>query len=131
MFADMNKAFLKRSLNFGGDSATGSITSFLRRFDAIFTLNQDTLLEMQYLNNVAAPAEDRYWQGACLPGMETAYYLRAIQRWRIAGGEAGGTGETAVSSLIFGTVGHHKSAAQYQAAQNTQARATGVFGRVL
>lgn len=70
MFSDMNAAFAKGSFNFARDSSSGSITNFLRRFDAIFTLNQDTLLEKHYFNNVAASAEDRHWQGACLPGME-------------------------------------------------------------
>jgi hypothetical protein len=72
MFSDMNKAFSKGTLNFGNDSKSGSVTSFLRRFDAIFTLNQDTLLESHYLDNVSVPAEDRHWQGACIPGMERA-----------------------------------------------------------
>jgi hypothetical protein len=64
MFQDMNAAFAKRGrLDFGNDSQSGSVTSFLRRFDAIFTLNQDTLLERHYLNNVAVLAVDRHWQG--------------------------------------------------------------------
>lgn len=64
MFKAMNAAFATLKIDFT------PVTEFLRRFDAIFTLNQDTLLERHYLNNVAVPAVDRSWQGACLPGME-------------------------------------------------------------
>lgn len=64
MFKRMNEAFAASRFEFA------PVATFLRRFDAIFTLNQDTLLERHYLKNVSVPAGDRRWQGACLPGME-------------------------------------------------------------
>lgn len=42
-----------------------SIASFLQRFDAIFTLNQDTLLEQKYIPFVGPP-----WGRADFPGMK-------------------------------------------------------------
>ena len=45
------------------------VRAFLIRFDAIFTLNQDCLLERHYLNdNVRLGSPDR-WQGWRIPGM--------------------------------------------------------------
>jgi hypothetical protein len=48
MFADMNKEFARIGrLNFN-DSFDESVTEFLDKFDAIFTLNQDLLIERLY-----------------------------------------------------------------------------------
>jgi len=66
MFKAMNAAFADLKIDFA------PVAAFLRRFDAIFTLNQDTLLERHYLKNVAVPTIDRHWQGGCLPGLERA-----------------------------------------------------------
>jgi hypothetical protein len=66
MFADMNSAFLKRSLNFGDDARR-----FLTNFDAIYTLNQDLLLEYQYMNGVfPSGGGTKGWEGAYLPGVK-------------------------------------------------------------
>jgi len=52
MFADMNKAFGKMGkLNFT-DSFEGSVTEFLDKFDLIFTLNQDLLIEQLYIKPI-------------------------------------------------------------------------------
>lgn len=53
MFGEMNYGFSLR--HFEPQQGTGlnvreSVTAFLSRFDAIFTLNQDTLLEQKYLS---------------------------------------------------------------------------------
>ena len=49
----------------------GSIIEFLLRFDALFTLNQDTLLEYHYAQHVMLRSNARY-QGLELPGMVPA-----------------------------------------------------------
>ena len=49
MFDDMNQGFLnRRDLEFSCTEPNRSVQSFLMRFDAIFTLNQDVLLEHFY-----------------------------------------------------------------------------------
>jgi hypothetical protein len=46
------------------------IGRFLTRFDAIFTLNQDLLLERHYLNGNIALTQPRKWNGCHLPGIK-------------------------------------------------------------
>ncbi len=66
-FADMNRAFAARpGLEFGNMRAH-SITDFLNHFDAIFTLNQDLLLELHYNNELSDP---RRWAGHYYPGLQ-------------------------------------------------------------
>jgi hypothetical protein len=49
MFDDMNRGFLnRRDLEFSREDVRRTVSSFLMRFDAIFTLNQDVLLEQFY-----------------------------------------------------------------------------------
>jgi hypothetical protein len=69
MFVDMNQAFFQTPFEFQQDIAR-MIRTFLVRFDAIFSLNQDLLLEHHYLNDnimLSAPAR---WNGPQLPGMQ-------------------------------------------------------------
>ncbi|HLX14663.1 MAG TPA: SIR2 family protein [Bradyrhizobium sp.] len=49
----------------------GSVMEFLLRFDAIFTLNQDTLLEQHYAQHVMLRSQNRY-QGLEFPGTVAA-----------------------------------------------------------
>jgi hypothetical protein len=66
-FRAMNESFAKRpSMEFSNDRHF-SIVNFLNRFDAIFTLNQDLLLELHYGN--LEVAEPRRWNGHYFPGM--------------------------------------------------------------
>jgi hypothetical protein len=59
VFHSMNDMFVRRpSMEFGNDVAF-MIQKYLVRFDAIFTLNQDLLLEFHYLNNNPA-----VWMGS-------------------------------------------------------------------
>lgn len=52
MFDDMNQGFLNRpDLEFSREDAGRTVRSFLMRFDAIFTLNQDVLLEQFYCSD--------------------------------------------------------------------------------
>jgi hypothetical protein len=67
MFEDMNGAFLDRKdLEFQRQVSERMVSRFLMRFDAIFTLNQDVLLEHFYLGNNMVGSVVR----AYLPGME-------------------------------------------------------------
>jgi hypothetical protein len=52
MFDDMNRGLLSRSdLEFSRANSSRMVRSFLMRFDAIFTLNQDLLLEHFYCSD--------------------------------------------------------------------------------
>ncbi|MGC2223915.1 MAG: SIR2 family protein [Methylocella sp.] len=66
MFNAMCKAFARQRLEQDPNDAL-RVKSFLSGFDAIFTLNQDTLLEGHYLGNVRWSEK---WPGAYLPYME-------------------------------------------------------------
>lgn len=67
-FSAMNAGFArKQGMNFS-ESAERSVVSFLARFDAIFTLNQDLLLEAHYRG--IENAEHGKWPGGCVyPGI--------------------------------------------------------------
>lgn len=68
MFDDMNEAFMASpDWQFGQQDIERQVGTFLTRFDAIFTLNQDLLLEHHYTN--AALIGKRRWDGLELPGM--------------------------------------------------------------
>jgi len=68
MFEDMNSGFPK-SFEFSNMSSQ-SVGEFLARFDAIFTLNQDLLLETHYLSFDLSLRNSRRWDGAALPGLK-------------------------------------------------------------
>jgi SIR2-like protein len=53
MFSDMERGFANRNFEFQNDIAY-LVRSFMVLFDAIFTLNQDLLLERHYLNSNVA-----------------------------------------------------------------------------
>jgi hypothetical protein len=66
-FRAMNESFAKRpSMEFSNDRQF-SIINFLNRFDSIFTLNQDLLLELHYGH--LELAEPRRWNGHYFPGL--------------------------------------------------------------
>ncbi len=66
VFGRMNHAFAQMpSMEFSNDMAF-SIQSFLAKFDAIFTLNQDLLFELHY--NIEVGRSNR-WNGHNFPGM--------------------------------------------------------------
>jgi hypothetical protein len=70
MFVDMNTAFLSATdWQFGQRDIKRQIGTFLTRFDAIFTLNQDVLLEHHYANDNVALIGAKKWAGVELPGM--------------------------------------------------------------
>jgi len=47
-----------------------TVVEFLAKFDAIFTLNQDLLLEIHYLDRVHNQFTNRRWNGNSVPGMQ-------------------------------------------------------------
>lgn len=72
MFDDMNAGFFAggRGFEFSNDRSN-SVSHLLGRFDAIFTLNQDLLLELGYCTNdpPQAISSRRTWTGFEFPGM--------------------------------------------------------------
>ncbi len=69
MFADMNGAFMEITGWEFQNHIERMVGTFLTRFDAIFTLNQDVLLEHYYINDNIALTGKKKWSGAQLPGM--------------------------------------------------------------
>lgn len=67
-FRTMNEAFAARPGMEFSNERRFSITDFLARFDAIFTLNQDLLFELHYNIELHEP---RRWNGHHFPGMQT------------------------------------------------------------
>ncbi len=69
MFGHMNRAFFEANDFEFQQHADRMLRTFLVKFDAIFTLNQDLLLEHHYLgDNIALTAPER-WNGPQLPGL--------------------------------------------------------------
>ena len=71
MFDDMNATFFKQRFEFQSQIAQ-TVTEFLSKFDTIFTLNQDLLLEHHYLCTNLASGPYRNWNGHDLPGVRLA-----------------------------------------------------------
>ena len=69
MFKDMNNGFFQ---NYDWDHNNNLTRNLFTRFDAVFTLNQDLLLERHYLgSNVQLAAHgSKKWIGYQIPGME-------------------------------------------------------------
>ena len=66
MFEDMNRGYGEQRFEFQQHQAA-LLRTMLVKFDAIFTLNQDLLLEQHYLNeNISL--SDRRWDGWVIPG---------------------------------------------------------------
>ncbi|MCA3714283.1 SIR2 family protein [Phenylobacterium sp.] len=71
MFVEMNKSLMAHSnWNFGQQTRSRQIGTFLTRFDAIFTLNQDLLLEHFYVNSYFEAGGPSRWNGSELPSMQ-------------------------------------------------------------
>ncbi|ESS71491.1 hypothetical protein MGMO_100c00120 [Methyloglobulus morosus KoM1] len=69
VFERMNKAFFATTDMEFQEDVNQMLRTFLVRFDAIFTLNQDVLLEHHYFPHINLTGGTR-WKGAQLPGME-------------------------------------------------------------
>jgi hypothetical protein len=65
LFARLNKTLLRKEFEFNNDLAF-SVKRILAKFDAIFSLNQDLLLEIHYIQTFMSAGR---WNGVTLPGM--------------------------------------------------------------
>jgi hypothetical protein len=86
LFDQMNKQFQSRQFDFSNDVAR-KVAKFLICFDAIFTLNQDLLLELHYRNDDLAIWHGTRWpQGWEMPGLNplpvTDHHNPASNKWR-------------------------------------------------
>ena len=71
MFRAMNNAYGIRRFRFDTTTDTRyQLSKFMHRFDWIFTLNQDTLLEQHYFTNGFDLASQNRWDGPAIPGIE-------------------------------------------------------------
>ena len=68
MFFDMDAAFEDVTFE-PSNNVAQSVAAFLTRFDAIFTLNQDLLLERHYLNDNVSLLSNGKWSGWTIPGL--------------------------------------------------------------
>jgi hypothetical protein len=66
MFNEMSQAFMGTDFEWQTNIAR-MVRTFLMRFDAIFTLNQDTLLELKYLDDNILLGSNGRWGGFQLP----------------------------------------------------------------
>src|SRR5262252_3224843 len=72
MFSDMDKAFaMITNFEFQNDRRY-LVRNLLVQFDALFTLNQDLLLERHYLNGKVALSSSDRWTGWEIPGMRAS-----------------------------------------------------------
>jgi hypothetical protein len=86
VFSRLNKTFVTRQFEFCNDIEF-SIKNFLARFDAIFTLNQDLLLEIHYVQTFI---QQRRFSSVILPGLRlssfpaagTGPYDLTMTKWR-------------------------------------------------
>lgn len=70
MFADMNQGFSQQAdWEFQQDQRQ-MVRTFLIRFEAIFSLNQDLLLEQKYLNDNVSLGSVGKWSACHIPGMK-------------------------------------------------------------
>jgi hypothetical protein len=87
MFNDMNTGYESRpSWEFTNDLAC-SVSKFLTQFDAVFTLNQDLLVELHYLEKSPNLLRHDRWDGAAPPGVVPGQRTASIigQTWQVQG----------------------------------------------
>ncbi|PRC92733.1 SIR2 family protein [Solimicrobium silvestre] len=72
MFEDMNRGFLEHPDFEFQQARERMVGTFLTRFNAIFTLNQDLLLEHYYIDQNITLLSNGRWTGSDLPGMRPA-----------------------------------------------------------
>lgn len=83
VFEEMNESLRDTRFEFSNEIAT-QVTTFLSNFDAIFTLNQDVLLELHYHSASPELRNSRKWDGVAIPGMKTQpnSYVWPTVAWR-------------------------------------------------
>src|SRR6185369_10517914 len=70
MFDDMNRGYRNTTEFEFQQFIPFMVRTFLIQFDAIFTLNQDLLLGLHYMNENVMLSSANRWQGSHLPGMK-------------------------------------------------------------
>ena len=70
MFESMKMGYRRTPLETDQVASAIRTDKFLSEFDAIFTLNQDTLLEQHYMYRPAHEATHGRWQGVEVPSLE-------------------------------------------------------------
>ena len=70
MFNDMNRGYFDNNVFEFQHAIERMVKTFLTKFDAIFTLNQDLLLEHYYINHDVSLISNNKWVGSELPGMQ-------------------------------------------------------------
>ena len=95
LFSRLNKSFRTKNFEFNNDLGF-SVKDFLAKFDAIFSLNQDLLLEIHYIQTFGLGAK---WSGVVLPGMtcalpasHTGLLDPTLCKWTPTGNTVGGSG---------------------------------------
>ncbi len=78
MFDDMNKGFFANTDFEFQQARDRMVGTFLSRFDAIFTLNQDLLLEHHYIDQDISLLSNGRWNGSELPGMRPLQNSAAV-----------------------------------------------------
>jgi len=74
-FEHMNSRFWEQPF----ENMERPMTSFLAKFDALFTLNQDLLLDYHYNPALVFPADGKKWRGVQLPGMRQIPAMAPLQ----------------------------------------------------
>jgi hypothetical protein len=78
MFNDMNNGYFG-GLDFEFQTAREMLVkTFLAKFDEIYTLNQDVLIERHYIDNNVALISNNRWNGSQLPGMRRVQNRNAM-----------------------------------------------------
>lgn len=72
MFDDMNQGFFGITNFEFQQTQQQAVRTFLTKFDAIFTLNQDLLLEHHYIDQDVSLMSSGRWSGSALPGMTSS-----------------------------------------------------------
>ena len=80
MFEDMNRGFFDHADLEFQKALERMVSTFLTKFDAIFTLNQDLLLEHYYIDRDMSLQSNGRWGGSDLPGMRPIHNHNAINQ---------------------------------------------------
>lgn len=86
MFDDMNRGFDSLADWEFSNQIGSQVATFLTRFDAIFSLNQDLFLERHYLSASPEMRRKDRWDGVMMPGVApigSGYASILGQRWQI------------------------------------------------
>jgi hypothetical protein len=94
MFGHMNRNFFEEQRFEWTQDREMTVTHFLARFDALFTLNQDLLLEHHYNPENDGPPGRARWLGLQLPGMvagpaQMPPAARGLAQWMWVAGDQG------------------------------------------